>query len=118
MLTKVMRELEKDKQKIKTNIKEASRKQNTIGTCPKCGKDLIIRMSRRGKRFVGCTGYPKCKNTYPLPQRGSIKKTEKTCDSCQTPVIQVKTRGKKPWEFCLDPECSTKENNNKQTKKS
>ena len=115
MLTKVMQELEKDKQKIKENIKEASRKQNTIGTCPKCGKDLIIRMSRRGKRFVGCTGYPKCKNTYPLPQRGAIIKTEKVCDSCKTPVIQLKTRGKKPWEICLDPECSIKEKGKQET---
>ncbi len=116
MLTKVMQELEKDKQKIKTNIKEASLKQNTLGTCPKCGKALVIRMSRRGKRFVGCTGYPTCKNTYPLPQRGSIKKTDKVCDACNTPVIQVKTRGKKPWEFCLDTECPTKDDNKRETK--
>ena len=113
MLTKVMQELEKDKQKIKKNIKEASRKQNTIGKCPKCGEDLIIRMSRRGKRFVGCTGYPKCKNTYPLPQRGLIKKTDKTCESCKTPIIEVKTRGKKPWELCIDPDCTLKDNDKK-----
>ena len=110
MLSIVMEELEKDKQKIKKNIKEASRKQNTIGTCPICGKDLIIRMSRKGKRFVGCTGYPKCKNTYPLPQRGVILKTEKQCGACKTPVIQLKTSGKKAWEICLDPKCSNKEN--------
>jgi len=109
MLTTVMQELEKDKQKIKKNIKEASLKQNTIGTCPVCGKKLVIRMSRRGKRFVGCTGYPKCKNTYPLPQRGAIIKTEKVCETCKAPVIQVKTRGKKPWELCIDPDCNSKE---------
>jgi len=114
MLTKVMAELEKDKQKIKKNIKEASRKQNTIGTCPKCRKDLIIRMSRRGKRFVGCTGYPKCKNTYPLPQRGLIKKTDNVCDSCKTPVIQIKNRGKKPWEICIDPDCTKKRKQSKE----
>ena len=106
MLTKVMHELEKDKDKIRKTIKEAHRKQHTIGTCPKCGKDLLIRTSRRGKRFVGCTGYPKCKNTYPLPQRGLIKKTDKTCDKCNSPIIEVKNRGKKPWELCIDPECN------------
>lgn len=111
MLTIVMQDLEKDKQKIKENIKEAYRKQNTIGTCPKCGKDLIIRMSRKGKRFVGCTGYPSCKNTYPLPQRGMIKKTDKVCDVCKTPVLELKSAGKKPWQLCLDPECSSKEKN-------
>ena len=117
MLSTVMEELEKDKQKIKENIKEASRRQNTIGTCPMCGKDLIIRMSRKGKRFVGCTGYPRCKNTYPLPQRGVILKTDKQCDVCHTPVIQLKTSGKKAWEICLDPNCSNKENDTQKSDK-
>ncbi|MGC9066806.1 MAG: topoisomerase DNA-binding C4 zinc finger domain-containing protein, partial [Candidatus Ratteibacteria bacterium] len=30
--------------------------------CPKCGKPLIIRISRYGK-FIGCTGFPKCRYT-------------------------------------------------------
>jgi DNA topoisomerase-1 len=28
--------------------------------CPECGKDLLVRQSKRGP-FVGCSGYPKCK---------------------------------------------------------
>ena len=40
MLTKVMQELEPEKENIKTNITNAVREQNTIGTCPKCGKPL------------------------------------------------------------------------------
>ena len=117
MLTTVMQELEKDKQKIKENIKEAYREQNTIGSCPKCGKDLLIRTSRKGKRFVGCTGYPTCKNTYPLPQRGMIKKTDTVCETCNTPVLQLKTAGKKSWELCLDPECASKEKNGSNNQK-
>ncbi len=118
MLTKVMHELEKNKEKIRKTIKEAHRKQHTIGTCPKCGEDLIIRTSRRGKRFVGCTGYPNCKNTYPLPQRGLIKKTDEICERCKAPVIQVKSRGKKPWMLCIDPECNHQdEKNNAKEKK-
>lgn len=105
MLTTVLRELEKDKDKIKKNIKEAHRKQHTVGTCPICGKDLIIRTSRKGKRFVGCMGYPQCKNTYPLPQRGVITKTDKLCESCKTPVLRIKSPKKKAWDICLDPSC-------------
>ncbi len=116
MLTKVMHELEKDKDRIRKIIKEAHRKQHTIGTCPQCGKDLLIRTSRRGKRFVGCTGYPKCKNTYPLPQRGLIKKTDKTCEKCNAPIIEVKNRGKKPWELCIDPACKTEKEKTEKTK--
>jgi len=28
--------------------------------CPKCGGDVIIRKTRRGKTFYGCSNYPKC----------------------------------------------------------
>lgn len=44
------------------------RKTNTtpntqVGTCPKCGKPLVIRYNRanRSKSFYGCSGYPNCK---------------------------------------------------------
>lgn len=30
--------------------------------CPECGEDLVIREGRRGK-FIGCSGYPKCRYT-------------------------------------------------------
>jgi len=30
--------------------------------CPDCGKPLLVREGRRGK-FVGCSGYPKCRYT-------------------------------------------------------
>ena len=33
--------------------------------CEKCGKDMVVRTSRRGP-FWGCTGYPKCKNTIAI----------------------------------------------------
>ena len=28
--------------------------------CPKCGKDLIVRKTRKGRRYYGCEGYPEC----------------------------------------------------------
>lgn len=34
---------------------------NVIDTpCPKCGKDIVIRFTKRGRRFFGCSGYPDC----------------------------------------------------------
>ncbi|EMR74058.1 DNA topoisomerase I, archaeal [Thermoplasmatales archaeon SCGC AB-539-N05] len=108
MLTEVMNELEKDKEEIKTSIKNAHNEQNAVGKCPKCGKRMIIRTSRKGKRFVGCTGFPDCKNTYSLPQNGGIVATGKVCNMCGTPVVKVITKGKRPWELCLNSECSAK----------
>ena len=36
--------------------------------CEDCGKPMIIRKGRRGP-FLGCSGYPKCKNTAEVPAR-------------------------------------------------
>ena len=113
MLRKVMNELEKNREKIKSNITDANQKQSMIGTCPNCKKDLTIRYSKRRKRFVGCTGYPDCKTIYPIPQNGSIASTGKTCSSCGAPIVSVKSKGKSAWKLCINPECS----NQKPTKK-
>ncbi len=36
--------------------------------CDECGKPMIIRTGKRGQ-FLGCSAYPKCKNTAELPAR-------------------------------------------------
>jgi DNA topoisomerase-1 len=108
MLKSVMIELEKDKEKIKTSIRKAEREENTVGKCPVCGKPMIIRKSRKGKRFVGCTGYPNCKNTYSLPQKGGIFVSSKACSKCKAPVVRIKSKGKRAWELCLNSDCSAK----------
>jgi len=108
MLTKVMQELEPEKEKIKTNITNAIKEQNTVGPCPRCGKPLMVRVSKKGKRFVGCTGYPECKNTYSLPQQGGLTMTTKLCDACHTPIVSVKMKGRRAWALCLNPECPKK----------
>jgi DNA topoisomerase-1 len=36
--------------------------------CDDCGKPMIIRSGRRGY-FLGCSGYPKCKNTGEVPAK-------------------------------------------------
>ena len=39
-----------------------SQPEPTGEECPECGKPLAVRSGRRGK-FIGCTGYPKCRYT-------------------------------------------------------
>jgi len=47
--------------KIEKNIdKEKEPVEKIEKNCPKCGKPLVIRVSRYGK-FIGCTGFPKCR---------------------------------------------------------
>jgi DNA topoisomerase I len=108
MLTKVMQELEPEKEKIKENITNAVRAQNTIGKCPRCGKSMVVRVSKKAKRFVGCTGYPECTNTYSLPQQGGLTMTTKQCDACSSPIVQVKMKGRRSWDLCINPDCPKK----------
>lgn len=85
------------------------REKNFIGKCEKCGTgELTIRHGVYGKRFVGCSSYPACDNSYPLPQRGLIVPTDDRCNACGHPVIKVITRGRPPWVLCLNMKCPAK----------
>ena len=44
--------------------------------CEKCGKPMVIRSGRRGK-FIACSGFPRCRNTKPLPENNKDKDKEK-----------------------------------------
>jgi len=79
-----------------------------IGVCPSCGSPLQIRYSFRGNRFVGCTGYPTCRVTYPLPQRGKLEKDQPPCPVCRAPVVTAIEAGRPPWTLCINPECPTR----------
>jgi DNA topoisomerase-1 len=43
--------------------------------CDECGAPMVIRSGRRGK-FLGCSGYPKCKGTQELPPGFDLEKAE------------------------------------------
>lgn len=86
---------------------EKTQASNVLGKCPKDGGDLRILHSRAGKQFVGCSNWPKCDQTYPLPQMAKIVPTGKVCPLCHTPMVKV-FRFKKVFEMDLDPGCETK----------
>lgn len=58
--------------------------------CPECGKDLSIRLGRRG-RFIGCTDYPTCKYTRDLDGTGGgsepVKVEGRQCPDCNHDLI-------------------------------
>ena len=84
------------------------RKAFEIGTCPSCGSPLKIRYSFAGKRFVGCSGYPQCRVTYPLPQRGKLERDQPPCPVCRAPVVTAVEAGRPPWTLCVNPACPTR----------
>lgn len=88
-------------------LREEQIKANTLIQCPKCKKgDLRILFNRASRRyFVACSAYPNCKKTYSLPPNSLVKKSEKTCESCNFPKLLAIRKAKRPWEFCFNPEC-------------
>ena len=100
-------EIGKELAKGLEHFREKQREENTLVKCPTCKEgDLRILYSKKTRRyFVACSAYPKCTQTYSLPPNSLIKKSEKTCESCNYPKILAIRKGRRPWEFCFNPEC-------------
>lgn len=78
-----------------------------------CGKMLVIRKSKKTKkRFIACSGYPDCKFTLPLPQKGTISVEKKKCNKCKNSILSTLNR-KKKWTFCPNPDCRNNNENSK-----
>ncbi len=53
---------------FKATLNDAETKQfGTEILCPKCSSPMVIKVSRKG-RFLGCSHYPDCNGTMPLPK--------------------------------------------------
>ncbi|XME01333.1 type I DNA topoisomerase [Lachnospiraceae bacterium C1.1] len=62
--------------------------------CPKCGNEIVMRMTNKGRRFYGCLGYPECDFTsWPRPSK-------KKCPDCGGLMVE---KGKKL--VCINDEC-------------
>jgi len=110
LLAQVMLTLQAKKDEVAQEIKGGILTDKIVGKCANCGKNLrIIRAKKSKKRFVGCSGYPDCQVTYPLPQFGDVVATGELCAVCGSPKVKIINKGKRPWELCLDPKCPTKE---------
>jgi DNA topoisomerase I len=113
-ITKICDDFDKNRENIGKLLGEAfietQTKKNTLCKCLKCGKgDMRVLTSRKTrKRFLACSGYPKCKTCWGMPQKGTFSIIKSTC-KCGTPYAQFYTRGRKPWRLCLNPNCEFKE---------
>ena len=69
--------------------------------CPKCGKAIVARKSKRGRLFYGCSGYPDCTQSY------WNKPINKPCPKCGELLVEKK--GKETKYACSNEECDYKE---------
>lgn len=109
-LSNALQQLLLNKNEIGSMLRGALRADAIIGKCtkPECDGELLIRHGRTGKRFLGCSAYPKCTNTFPLPQKGSITVLQKRCGACGNFMVQVGGRRYR-FSMCIDPNCKSKD---------
>jgi DNA topoisomerase-1 len=77
------------------------------GETAKAGGELAIKRLRSGSRLVGCTRYPDCEYSLPLPRRGDIEVTDARCGEHDLPELVVHD-GDDPWELGC-PICNYRE---------
>ncbi|MDO5844268.1 MAG: DNA topoisomerase I [Methanocorpusculum sp.] len=100
MLSEIFDDLEKNRGAIESEIVERTREEQTIGSCPVCGKPLRIR--RVGSsQFIGCSGYPECTFNTGLPPAtwGNAVKTNEVCEIHGLNHVQLLRKGAPPWKI-------------------
>lgn len=77
--------------------------------CPECGSKMEVRFAR-GRTFLGCTGYPKCKATGQLPEGVYVERPKPEaagarCEKCGRGMVIRKSR-RGPFLSCSGfPKC-------------
>jgi ssDNA-binding Zn-finger/Zn-ribbon topoisomerase 1 len=88
-----------------TKVKPEEIKQN----CPECRKPMAVKFAR-GRAFLGCSGYPSCKTTSPMPEGVYVEKPKPEqagacCDKCGRPMVIRRSR-RGPFLSCSGfPKC-------------
>jgi DNA topoisomerase-1 len=81
-------------------------KRETTGVaCPRpgCKGEIVVKKSKRGKYFYGCSEYPKCDTVY------WDKPVAEPCPQCNAPFVLEKTTKKGTTRTCAREDCDYKE---------
>ena len=128
-ITKISIKFKKEEDKIgkelveaNKNLRELERQENELTECPVCkkGKLRILYNKNSRRYFIGCSNYPECKTTFSLPPNGLMKPSRdkdnkiKLCQECNFPKMLAIRKGKRPWEYCFNPDCPTRNKNSEE----
>jgi DNA topoisomerase-1 len=80
-LDRIFDSLAESRDAIGEHLRSSLKADRTLGPCPECGSNLLVRQNRQGSYFVGCDGYPDCEFTAPLPNRGEPQLLDEVCET-------------------------------------
>jgi DNA topoisomerase I len=92
-------------QKVDQKIKEIPKKkaEETGEMCPESSDPLVYRYSKKGEKFVACSGFPKCKYIKSLKE---IKYIETPCPDCNSKLVIRMSKKNKSFIGCSTfPNC-------------
>ena len=102
-----------EKVKIESNIK-----------CPNCGKPMVVRISKTGSQFLGCSGFPDCKTVMSMnvlseqtedeEQTRQEEICEEKCEKCGSEMI-FKTGPYGKYMECKNENCKNRKPYHKPT---
>lgn len=80
--------------------------------CPNCGRPMLVRTSRKGQQFLGCSGYPECKTVMSMnaltenmeDTPSEEPKCEEKCEKCGSDMVFKQGPYGKYLE-CTNEEC-------------
>ncbi|WP_085829783.1 DNA topoisomerase I [Collinsella vaginalis] len=111
LLAGMLDELIEHKDDLGEAISDAVTADAKVGTCPKCGRDLVMKTSAKTRgSFIGCMGWPDCDVTYPVPSGVKVSPLEGeagVCPECGAPRIKCQPFRQKAYEQCVNPKCPT-----------
>lgn len=70
--------------------------------CPKCGKRLLEKISKRSRKFYGCEGYPECDFV------SWDKPVAETCPKCGSYMVEKHNNKGELLHLCANENCRYK----------
>jgi len=71
--------------------------------CPRCEGELVVRRSKKGRKFFGCSRYPEC--DFVTWHRPSMVR----CPECNGMMVEKNSTGKKIMKLqCINEDCAYK----------
>ncbi|MES3160273.1 MAG: DNA topoisomerase [Halorubrum sp.] len=107
LLGRVFDDLTESREAIGDKLQTSLKADKTLGPCPECGSDLLVRQARGGSYFVGCDGYPRCEFTLPLPSTGKPLLLDERCDDHELHHVKMLAGRKTFVHGC--PRCTADE---------